>query len=187
MVFHQIMGALTDDDMRPVILVNALEAARRIDGVPDDGVVQAVRTSHVAHNDLAGVQADAVGEKRLSLGLPLLPEHDEPLLTEEGRTARRQRMLCVRRRSPPEGHDAIPYELVDRTLFQADLLVHLSQVFGELIHEGFGGELLRDRSKSFDIGKENGEVCPIAPKVRFLAGSQDFPDRSDGTYFPKDR
>jgi len=56
-------------------------------------------------------------------------------------------------------------------------VVHLCQVFGELIHEGFGGELLRDRSKSFDIGKENGEICPIAPKLRFLAGSHDFPDQ----------
>src|SRR3989304_3781972 len=111
MVFHQIMGALTDDDMRPVILVNALEAARRIDGVPDDGVVQAVRTSHVAHNDLAGVQADAVGEKRLSLGLPLLPEHDE---RRRESSRRPQRPRGLERLPAPRGgreRDAIPYEL----------------------------------------------------------------------------
>src|ERR1700674_2432709 len=61
-----------DQNMSPVVFVEAFEARGQIHSIPEGGVAVAQYRAHVADAGHAGVQTDADVEARLPLGFPLL-------------------------------------------------------------------------------------------------------------------
>src|SRR5262245_33282086 len=88
-VFDFMVGVFGNEDVGAVVLVEALGAAGEVDGVADDGVVEAGLAADVADDDFTGVNAAAGEEEGSTLGFPLFAEGGQaPLVEESGFTGR---------------------------------------------------------------------------------------------------
>ena len=127
------------------------EATGLIDGVADDGVVEALGAAHVADHDVAGLDADAGMENRQALGLPVRPLCAQGGLHRQRGFAGAQRMLFDTDWRIPEGHDGVTDEFVDGAAHFFNDIALQTDIFAQMRDQGFGTHLFGDAGKADDI------------------------------------
>ena len=75
--------------------------------------------------------------------------------------------FALRKGAGPEGHDAVPDELIDDTMISADNLGGGSEVTVEKADDRIGSQLLPNCAEARDIGKEDGEVATFGALTEF--------------------
>ena len=75
--------------------------------------------------------------------------------------------FALREGAGPEGHDAVPDELIHDAMITANDLCGGSEVAVEKANDRICSELFSDGAKTCDIGKEDGEVATFGALAQF--------------------
>src|SRR6516165_2027650 len=112
-----MLGSLADrlayEDRGPVLLVQSVKASCQIHAVAEHRIIHALRRTHIAHDRLAEMNAEANGERRQSLGVELIVERLARRLGRKGGATGPLDMIGLGMGSVPEHHHRVPDELVD--------------------------------------------------------------------------
>ena len=149
--------------MGAVELVDALQAGSQVDGVADDGVVEAPGRTQVADDSVAGVQADAHGQGWQVQPGELPVQLFQGRLLPQGGAAGPGGLVRLVQGGAPEGHDGVPFEFVHGARLIQDDLGHTGQVVVEQGHYGLGAEALRNGGETGQIGEKQGDPAAFAP------------------------
>src|SRR5579883_2737146 len=147
---------LADDDL-------AGQGARAQPGagvrrVADDRVRERLRAADVTDDARARVDADADGERGLSVCDALPVEAAERLHLIERALHASDGIVPVGEGSAPEGHDAVAHELVERPLVLEQRLDHELEVLVQHLDDHFGRRALAHRGEAADVAVEDGQL-----------------------------
>ena len=139
-----------------------LHPRREVGRLADSGVIHVEVAADRAHDDLAGVEADAEPERHAARALDLLRPAAERLLHAERRVAGARRVVLVRERRAEERHDPVAHDLVDGALVAVHRLhhplEHAVEQLARLLRVAVGEQLHR----ALEVGEEDGHLLALA-------------------------
>ena len=159
-VGDETVGGLPDHDLAR--LRRLLKARGNVGRVADSRVVHPEVVSDAADDDEPAVEALAHLEGQRALARQLVSVVLERALDAERGAHRSLRVVLVGERRAEERHDAVPEELVHRSLVPMDLGQHeLEGARHEAVHV-LGVEPRRERGEARDVHEQDGDLLAFA-------------------------
>ena len=164
-------GEFADEELRAILLARRLQAGGEVDPVADDGEVHPLLRADVARHHPVGVQADADIHRQLAFAGPLPVPGVKRREHCNRRAQRAIRVVLVRHRDAESRHHRVANELVEHALFLLQAVDHQGEVLVQQRDRPLRAELLGERGKPADIGKQHGRL-DILPAEQVGAGGQ---------------
>ena len=130
--FHLIespaIGFFRDEDLRTIFFAGALQPGSQVNAVADNGKVETLAGTHIADDHFAGVDANAGMNRGQAHPNKLLPQFDKARLIFQGGHTGTHGVVLLGKRGSPEGHNGIPFVLVNEAAAGQDDVGHGCQV-----------------------------------------------------------
>jgi hypothetical protein len=149
---HQLVRRLADEGLH--LAGRLLETRRDVDRIAGD---EALSGARVVGDDLAGVHADPIGERRAPARHELFVQALERTLHVPRGAARPQRVVLVQPRQAEDRHDRIADELFDRPAVTLDDHLHRVEVASEDLAQGFRVEAFAKGGGSLEVAEQDGD------------------------------
>ncbi len=139
-----------------------LHAGGHVGGLADGGVVHVQIAADGAHDDLAGVQADADLDGDALRAADLLGVALDRLLHPQRGIAGADRVVLVGERRAEERHDPVAHDLVDGALVAVDGLHHALEHGVEELARLLGIAVGEQLHRALEVGEEHGDLLALA-------------------------
>jgi hypothetical protein len=149
-VADELVGRLAEQNL--ALGRGLFQPGGHVDRVAGD---QALPEAGVPRDDLAGVDARAIGETRAPDALELVVQRGERSLHSRRRPDGPQRVVLVHRRQAEDGHDRVPDVLFDPAAVLLEHGLHLVEVAREQLAQGLGIERLAEVGGAFEVGEDD--------------------------------
>ena len=143
----------------------ALDARGEVDGGADHRVLRPLLGADVAHDGLAGVDADAHQQARAAARDVGLVERVHRALHRERGGRRALGVVDVLDRRAVDREDRVADELVDRAAVRDDDIGHAAEVVVEHLHDARGVAVLGEARVPAQVGHQHGDLA-LAPAER---------------------
>ena len=130
-------------------------------GLADRRVAHAQVAADRAHDDLAGVEADADLDRDALGPAHLFGVALDGILHAERRVAGAHRVILMGERRPEERHDAVAHDLVDRALVLVNGLHHVLEDGVEDLARLFGIAIRQELHRALEVGEEDGDLLAL--------------------------
>ena len=156
--------------MGAVVLVGAFQTGRQVHRAAHHGVIEPVYRPHVAHDDLPGIEADAMTHFLNQFVFvfvgPLLAHIRQLFLHVNGDQAGPGGMIFIGYGGAEESDDGVAFVFVHRAAVVHDDVAHGGKVHVEHLNQLIRGELLGKGGESRHVRKKGGQIPFFAPQLQ---------------------